>query len=121
MRWKKDVPEKIKQIDQLFDEKKIDKSPDWKPANLKEEIEIFNAYMKNHPNLKFDEGVILGNRRAHVMRLIAAEKKRDAKREKKRAIIIQSNLPDKPPVSSQGINEKTNDQELPGGARVMLM
>lgn len=102
----------------------IDKSPDWKPANLSEEIELFKAYMKNHPKLKFHEGVILSNQRDHVMRLIAAEKKRDAKREKKRsrlsqhASVIQANMPDRPPVSS---NEKPVATEEAAGARVLFM
>ena len=109
------------------DIKAIESAPDWKPANHKEELAIYEAYMKNHPELKFTEGVILSNRRDHVMRLIAAEKKKQQKAEKKRAIlanqqkVIQTYLPYKPRVSSEEHEEKSPGVKHQNGARVLLM
>ncbi len=61
------------------------------------------------------------------MRLIAAEKKKQQKAEKKRAIlanqqkVIHTYLPDKPPVSSEDYGEKSSGVEEQHGARVLLM
>jgi hypothetical protein len=110
-----------------IDEKTETAMPNWEPANLEEEKALYTAYLKNHPELAFDESVILFNRRQYVMRLIAAEKKKqfiaEMKRSKsqKRSNIIQSNLPDKPPVRSESANENSDNGEEITRARVHLM
>jgi len=112
---------------QLISDEEENSIPNWKPENLEEEKALYYAYIKNHPELVFDQSVILSNRRDYVMRLIAAEKKKqfiaEMKRSKaqKKANIIQSNLPDKPPVRSSSATENSEDGEETPRACVQLM
>ncbi|MDP4220055.1 MAG: hypothetical protein Q8916_13110 [Bacteroidota bacterium] len=70
----------IEAFGEIVDDDDDADTPEWKPANMDEEIAICQAYKKNHPEFKAIEGEIWIEERERILALIAEEKRRHAKR-----------------------------------------